>query len=223
MAEKISEIQSDLQRIEKSPPLEAGQGISDIANALGIRESALKNIQDLWSLRAGDSFELSVDGSWKWMLTKITNRVKPYPKFELPKEAIYQNIESDNSWLNIAFIRLSDWRYQIVWKDKSIHERVPFFVKTTNLDSFRTRLSQESGKLIAECGSRSEQRALACSIKLNKNFPGVVDVNSTDLFDFLPKNIDISALTQLLSNKEKPTPEEFWKFIATFATQSASK
>ncbi len=211
------------QQRENSYELKIGQWISNIVDNLWVRVWGLSFLENSSFIRTGNVFTLIVDENGEWVLTIMSNG-KIKDKIKLPKEAIYQNVETDNSWLNIAYIRISNSnKYQIVYRDQSVNGKKPYFVDAKNLDIFRNRLNQESGKLITECSSRNEQRDLACSIKSNKTFPWIVDVNSTDLFDFLPKSIDLGKITQLLIDKEKTAPEEFWKFIASFVPQSASK
>jgi hypothetical protein len=94
-----------LQSIEKieissisSVTLKNNEGTSAIATELGIRESSLKALSNLGTLREGDTFTLTRNSDGNGVMKKIRNNIargerKINESYPLPKEAIYQDLE----------------------------------------------------------------------------------------------------------------------------------
>lgn len=182
------------------------EGISALASNLWIRESALKWLEEKSALRAGDTFEFTVDNKWNGMMVK--SRILPngaqniLMQYPVPKEAIYQGVEKDVSFPNIIYMRIpGENKYQILFKDTSVPAVEPIFVKTANLDAFRQELAKVSGAFITECASRKAQHDLMCSIQGIKDFPKSVRLNSNNPLDWLPTNIDLSRIVNLTDPK----------------------
>lgn len=188
--------------------IKVGDGPSALANAFWIRDRYLRWVETQLALREWDVFDFSVDNMWKWMLLKsryvkwVQNIIAQFP---LPREAIYQNIETDIGFPNIIYMRIpSSNKYQILFKDTTMPSSMPIFVKTANLDLFRNNLAKASWAFLTECASRNAQSQVMCSIKPIKGVPAWVRLNSNQFLDLIPTNVDLSGPLKYLDPNIDP-------------------
>lgn len=211
---------SEVQQIEStitSTPIKSGEGISKVANELGIRLSELHQVPDLGSLQKDDTFQLIrfADGSGKLI------KMRTNTSYSLSKESIYQNIEKwPSSFPQIEFIRTpSTNEYQLTGKNGVQLSKNPIIVSTTNLDSLRSEIDKISWVFITECASRKEISELSCTINKGNWGNGFIEVNSKKWYDILSELVSMEGIQKLLKTPHSST-DIAWALAKSFVAPS---
>ncbi len=202
--------ESDGQRTE-TITISTWEGSSAVATGLGIRESFLKDIPNLWTLRAGDIFTLIRNPDGSGMLTKIRNTKdqkninQPYA---LAREAIYQNTEKwPENFPYIQFRRIpTSHMYELVGNNGNSLFQPPMRVLAGNLDALRTEIGKKGWEFLTKCGTTKELYELSCDIVPNTWLTSTVDLKSKSWYSLLSSPLELAWVQQLLVDKN-PSPD----------------
>lgn len=198
----VNNIEKNLEnrKIQNFPdfPVQSWTTVSHVATNYGIRQTFLKDIESISSLRIGDVFKFEKKGDGSWLLKQVRwNKVFSYP---LAMEVIYQDVEKwPESFPYISFKRLAHFHeYEIVWKNGERLSNNPLIVDTVNLDILKKEIDKVSWVFITECSTRSAISDLSCEI-IPKNWSkNIIEVNSKDWLDFFWKTISLKAIQNLI-------------------------